>query len=57
MRYLSEYEVLRIIKRCQKEKIDKLNSGKGSDYDRFSIYTLNDFKKQVKFFLDTKYGK
>ena len=57
MRYLSEYEILKIIQRCQKQKIDKLNSGSGGQYDTMSIYALNELNKEIKIFLDTKYGK
>ena len=57
MRYLSEYELLRIIQRLQKDSANKIKTDSSSHYERYSIYTLNHFKKEVKIFLDTKYGK
>jgi len=57
MRYLSEYELLRIIQRLQRDSANKIKNGSTNHYERYSIYALNDFKKEVKIFLDTKYGK
>ena len=57
MRYLSEYELLRIIQRLQRDSANKIKMVQLAIMKGILYTPLMTSKKEVKIFLDTKYGK